>query len=98
LDFSTKTEEEMNMGLYAFGTFLIGTALIAFFCFFLSWIYGCVSTTSYVIGLQLGTNSAETELVKTFFDTTSAYIGIFMFIVLGFWAIVYSQKKGVQVE
>lgn len=85
------------MALFAYGTFIIGICGIAFLGFILSYAYSYVDAISYQTSMNLGTNSTETEAVGTFFNYTSAWLGIFMLIVLGFWVIVYSQRKGGQV-
>lgn len=87
------------MSLYAFSTFLIGICLIAFLGFVLSYTYSYVAAIGYHTSLVLGAEGGDPEIdaVKLFFDNVSIYITVFMFIVLGIWVVVYSQRKGGQV-
>jgi len=84
--------------LYAFGIVIIGITLLAFMWFILNVVFEPIQ----IIGLQmmsnLGTDSADTIAVNSFFTNFATYVLIFCLIVLGFWAFVYTQRKGVVVS
>lgn len=85
------------MSLYGYGTFIITICAIAFLGFILGYAYEYIAAIGYKVSIDLGTADSEVEFVKNSFSFVATYIVIAMLIVLVYWLLVHSQKKGVQI-
>lgn len=84
--------------IYAFGIVLLGICGLAFFWFILNVAFVPIADVGHQMMQDLGTNSTATDNVEVFFGNVSIYILIFLLMVLGLWALVYTQRKGVLVR
>lgn len=91
------------MAIYAYATFVVGIAMVAFLVFLLGYAYSYVAAVGYKVSIDTGTNSTETDpniagSTGYFLNNFWAYITIpLSLIVLGWWLLSYIQKKGGQV-